>query len=218
MAQQKHRIDLKARQLVAAEDIFNNQYKRFIITEFVNKFGSSYKSVNDYFVIDNQTGKIIKDTWRKDFDYSIDRETLLLEQSRVFFGLLPVDNSIYETPGFLKILASKIAEYLSSFIAKKEPNTNNRNKYTEQLIKYLYFDHQYVQNKANRITKANQRSWGLKQKAKREKEERKHKAEQKKPYTPSVCVSVDISLGTAEYSKHVQNKLHRMRTYLSYIR
>lgn len=213
MAKTKKRIDLKARQVALCEEVFNTKYKMFIAEKIVENCAISYKRLQDFFVIDDQTGKIVKDTWRKEIGYTPELEEIAIMQSCVFFSRLPLD-PIYKTPGFLRLLASRIAEYLSSFVMKKNPGANNRNDCTRELIEKLYFHHTYVQNQAQRTTRENQRKYGLYQKAKREAKERKLKEAEKKTYKPAVVNVSDVKLGTLEYSRHVRAKLTRIRTYI----
>jgi len=131
MAKSEKLKQKRAAQVDAAHAQFE-EYKDYIVQEFIDAFGGSY-----------QTAANMKDVWRDSFIFRPECEKFLLKKTKMFLFFL--DNKhINKSPCFLRTLIGKISEYLSKYICKKGIS---RNTCTQQLIKLLFTDDSYTQNK-----------------------------------------------------------------------
>ena len=131
MATSKKLKQKHAAQAAAAQVQFEN-YKDFIVKELVEKFGGSY-----------QTAETMKDVWRDSFIFHPECEKFLITKTQMFLFLLE-DKHNNKSPCFLKTLIGLISEYLAKYICKKGIS---RNDCTQQLIKVLFTDNRFIQNK-----------------------------------------------------------------------
>lgn len=180
------------------------QYKLFITKEFIEAFGGSY-----------QTAEQIQDSWRKEFEYSAEREEFLQFKTRVFIRMQPIQDGITNSPRYLKHLLHHICDYLSVFVNKKNAGLN-RNVCTNELYETLYAA--YAQKVGDSYEKEKKRQWGLQQKATRaSKRPRKPKA-QKINYesckTVSVAKGEEIVLQPAQREKLLYKQMQKKRKEL----
>ena len=158
MAQTKKCKQMHEEQVAAAQEIFKS-YKKFIIEEFVNKFGGSYETASN-----------LPTDWRTYYAYKPECEEFLIDKSKTFIHVAPSIDRKHQSPTFLRNLTSLISEYLSSYIAKKGWKRNDCTKYLQEI---LFDKNQHVQKETQRYIAKNNREWGLQQKAKREQAEQR---------------------------------------------
>lgn len=128
----------QAKQLNAQIRILANQefivYKEYIANEFINEFGSSYQTVEEF-----------RNSWRKTFEYTQKREDFIKFKTKIFLRMLPANNKIYAHPHFLSVLTHDICNYLSHYIIRKDEKLNvvdtakalyNELYTTNNLVKY----------------------------------------------------------------------------------
>lgn len=134
MAKPQKTKQMHANQIAAAQIQFEN-YKDFIVQEFVDKFGGSY-----------QTAEGMKGIWRNAFVYRPECEKFLIEKTKMFLFLLE-NNHDNKSPYFLRNLVSAICDYLSVYVCKKGIK---RNDCVHQLRQVLLFKNTYVQSQINK--------------------------------------------------------------------
>lgn len=86
-----------------------DEYKRYIGTMFVEKFGTSYMRFED-----------IQDNWRSMVKYTPDAEAELLMYTRVY-----VRNLNYRCLDAMEILTGQIADFLAEYLVKKHPKQDS---------------------------------------------------------------------------------------------
>lgn len=160
MAQTEQCKQMHAEQVFAAQEMFKS-YKKFIIEEFVSKFGGSYETVSN-----------LPTDWRTYYEYKPECEEFLIEKTKTFIHVAPSVDRKYKSPTFLRNLTSLISEYLSSYIAKKGWKRNDCTKYLQEI---LFDKNRHVQIETQRYIAKNNRDWGLLQKKRREERETKRK-------------------------------------------
>jgi len=204
MAKSKRLIQLHEQQLAKSKVQFE-LYKEFIVKEFVDAFGSSYQRAED-----------LKDIWRKTFSFNPKCKKFLIEKTKLFIYILPLDSkgeNIYQSPVFLKSLIGQISDYLSVYMCKE--GLKQRNEYTKELINILYNENKHVNLELGRYVSRNNKEWGLQQKEKRERQaaQKKHEEEQKAP-----VITIDIKIDPVQYSKMMNKKLRILKRELGYIK
>ena len=125
-------------------------YKTSIVTDFVDKFGASYQTVDDCFR-----------NWYRTFEYTAEREEFLKDKTRTFLHFLPNDIKIYYSPKFFKTFAHLVTNYLGTYTCRKEEayvtlapgHFISRNKYVKELHAELFDNNTYVQSKLQQYQK-----------------------------------------------------------------
>ena len=158
MAQSNKVVKMHEEQVAAAQEMFKS-YKKFIVEEFVAKFGRSYETASN-----------LPADWHTYYSYKPECEEFLIEKTKTFIHVAPSVERKYKSPVFLRNLTSLISEYLSSYIAQKGLKRNDCTKYLQEI---LFDKNQHVQNETQRYVAKNNRDWGLQQKKKREEKEAK---------------------------------------------
>ncbi len=158
MAQTKKCKQMHTEQVAAAQEMFES-YKKFIVEEFVDKFGGSYETASN-----------LPADWRTYYSYKPECEEFLIERTKTFIHVAPSVDRKYKSPTFLRNLTSFISEYLSTYIAKKGWKRNDCTKYLQEL---LFSKNQHVQKETQRYVAKNNRDWGLQQKQRREQESKR---------------------------------------------
>jgi len=123
------------------------EYKNFITTEFLDKFGSSYQSPAS-----------IGDSWREITNYSPIAEKFLISKSTLFLRTLNYADSKSTDPHYLRGLTNRMAKYLSLYIMQEnefDPNERAskraaRTIATDKLKLALYDENPYIQTLLNR--------------------------------------------------------------------
>ncbi len=130
-----------ARTSSAVDSLFRD-YTRYITTEFLDKFGSSYSNQEN-----------TRNTWRDNYPYNAAAERYLISKSITFMATLPRNNSNSTQPDFLRALTREMADYLSKYTMHKYPLPDNnkgrklfRNRAKLELHTKLYEDCWYIQN------------------------------------------------------------------------
>ena len=200
MAQSKKCKQMHAEQLAAAQEMFE-LYTKFIIEEFVSKFGKSYET-SKYFLEkekekresrkDKNASKESKkiDTWQAHYDYKPECEEFLIDKTKTFIHIGPSVDRKYQSPTFLRNLTSLISEYLSSYIAKKGLDRNECTKYLQGI---LFNNNRHVQLETERYVSQNNREWGLKQKEKHQQQEAKKQPNKRKRINHTKGKPVEMS-------------------------
>jgi len=171
---------LHAKQDNSVKEQFES-YKIFITKEFIEEFGSSFQTVEEF-----------GNTWRKDFAYSVERQDFLEFKTRFFIRMLPEKNGITNSPRYLKNLLHLISDYLSVFVNRRNPEIS-RNICVDELFKKLYGAH--AQHVGDVYTKQKKREWGLQQKAMRTATEKKSKKKKIQCVDSVVCKDVSLVRG-----------------------
>ena len=123
------KLKQKHMQQIAAATAEFETYKDFIVKEFVEKFGGSYQNANS-----------MKDVWRTAFVYTPECEKFLIKKTLFYIYMLGTSKNS-NSPCFLRVLTSKISEYLSYYICKKGVS----NHICAQQLRVVFFvDNQHV--------------------------------------------------------------------------
>lgn len=129
-------------------------YKKYIVEEFIRKFGGSYQMPEQYMK-----------TWRKEFDWTQEREDFIKEKTNLFICLLsPEKRIIYRNPIFFKTLMYCICNYLAVYTCRKEETLRtlapdefiDKTPYQEQLLHELYEDNKYIKVWLEKCTPADE--------------------------------------------------------------
>lgn len=150
MTKTANRNALHKQQAIAATEQFD-QYKKFIVEEFIHKFGGSYQMPEQHML-----------TWRKTFDWTQEREDFIKEKTQYFIHLLPNDQNIYDGPHFFKTLMHFICNYLMIYTCRKEETLRtlapgefiNRTPYQNQLLNELYINNKIINTRIAKYTAA----------------------------------------------------------------
>lgn len=153
MSTSKNSNLLHKQQSEAAQKQFE-QYKEFIVDEFVSKFGTSYQMPKDYM-----------ENWRKVFAYSPERVAFIKEKTKYFIRLLPTDQKIYASPKFFHVLLNLICDYLSVYTSRTPENETilasgkyiNRSTYRDSLLQELLDNNTYINTRIKEYMNHNQK-------------------------------------------------------------
>jgi hypothetical protein len=169
MAQSNKLKQIHEEQVAAARKIFE-AYKKFIVEEFIAKYGRSYERPDN-----------LPTRWQDYYEYSPLAEEFLIERTKTFIHVAPDIDRKHQSPAFLKTLIGLVCEYLSLYTTKKGWDRNACTKYLRTM---LFDKNQHVQLEMKRYVKENEHAWGQQQKEKRAKhhkqKHRKHIKEMEK--------------------------------------
>lgn len=196
MAQTKQCKQMHEEQLVAARKMFE-AYKKFIVEEFIAKYGRSYERPDN-----------LPTRWQDYYEYSPLAEEFLIEKTKTFIHVAPATDRKHQSPVFLKNLIGLICEHLSLYTMKKGWDRNTCTKYLRTM---LFDKNNHVQLEMQRYVKENQRTWGQKQKEKREQVQQQSENNNSKNTQP---VHVSKRTKIRQESKSVNRRLDNKRKEL----
>lgn len=151
MAKPEKLKQLDAQQVALVNEQFES-YKIQIVKGFIDTFGSSY-----------QTAEQFQNNWHQEFKYTQKCEEFLKSQSKLFLILLPTDNVNYDSPKFFINLISKICRYLAKYTCRK--NKDFGASYHE-LFEHLFTNNPYIQNRIKQYNKQYQETMAVQQQTK----------------------------------------------------
>lgn len=114
------------------------QYKQFILTDFMKEYGPSYMTMERF-----------SDEWHKTVRYSPAAKEFLIRRSKLFTSTMSRRNPANTNPNFLELLTVKMAEFLAPYAAYSEHQatmSENIAKAQENLQIQLYNNSEYIQN------------------------------------------------------------------------
>jgi len=152
MAKSKQLKQKRAMQVAEAEAQFE-EYKNFIVKEFIERFGGSY-----------QTAENMKDIWRDSFVFRPECEQFLISKTKLFINLMG-DCHTSASPCFLRVITGRISEYLSRYICKKGIS---RNDCVNQLRDIFFVNNHHVGQEIRRYKSEEKKAYAMKCRAKKQ--------------------------------------------------
>ena len=199
MAQTKKCKQMHTEQVAAAQEMFES-YKKFIVEEFIAKYGRSYERPDN-----------LPTRWQDYYEYSPMAEEFLIDKTKTFIHVAPDIDRKHQSPVFLKNLIGLICEYLSLYTVKKGWDRNTCTKYLRTI---LFDKNQHVQLEMQRYVKENERAWGQQQKEKREQTQQKKEKRKRARGKNAQPVHMSKREKTRLESKSVNRRLDEKRKEL----
>jgi len=108
------------------------QYTRNISEYAIETHGGSY-----------QTYQELRNSWRTSFDYSPKIEEDIIRATKFYIRMLNLPDARATDPNFLYSLIELIADFLSGYTARKNPDMSRHQEY-KQLIQILWDKNPYI--------------------------------------------------------------------------